>query len=117
MVERTRKFASLRAPDARDLEPMKLWLRLTEPLSKKERDHLLGGTDFVALVEKQEESWLHKIMEQAVSKWFPKDVSSLSFFAMSDFIDCARASLLRRSNAVLATIQGFVCAANNALMY
>lgn len=56
---------------------MKNWMKLERPLSAEERDHLLHGTDFVALVEKQEEGWLDKIVEAALLKWFPKDVGSV----------------------------------------
>ncbi|CAD6565252.1 MAG: hypothetical protein ASARMPRED_006524 [Alectoria sarmentosa] len=73
LVERTIRFASLGAPDARDLEGMKGWINQQAPLSREERGHLLGGTDFVALVEKEEECWLDKIVERALAKCFPRD--------------------------------------------
>lgn len=73
LVERTMRFASLRAPDARDVEGLKSYIRKQRPLSREDRDHLLYGSDFVALVEKQEECWLDKIVEQAVAKSFPRD--------------------------------------------
>ena len=78
-MERTIRFASLRAPDARDLQSMKTWIKQHQPLSKEERAHLLNGTDFVALVEKQEEGWLDKIVERALLTCFPRrDVGSFS---------------------------------------
>ncbi|KAM0806013.1 hypothetical protein BDR22DRAFT_194992 [Usnea florida] len=73
LVERTIKFASLRAPDARDLEGLKTWIELTSPLSYEEKDHLVDGTDFVALVEKQEECWLDNVVERALMKCLPRD--------------------------------------------
>lgn len=75
-MERTIRFASLRAPDARDLQGLKTWINRLQPLSVEERDHLLHGTDFVALVEKQEEGWLDKIVERALSKLFPRNVGA-----------------------------------------
>ena len=50
---------------------MKTWIGQEYPLSKEERRHLLDATDFVALVEKQEECWLDNIVERAVWKMFP----------------------------------------------
>ncbi len=76
-MERTIKFASLRAPDAQDLESMINWIMQKRPLSGEERDHLIDSTDFVALVEKQEEGWLDQVVEGALSKCFPKDVGSI----------------------------------------
>lgn len=73
LMERTIRVASLRAPDARDLRGMKYWIENQIPLSWEERGPILGGTDFVALVEKQEECWLDKIVERALSKCFPRD--------------------------------------------
>ena len=73
-MERTIRVASLRAPDTRDLNSMKTWMELQEPLTWKERGRLLGATDLVALVEKQEECWLDSIVERALSKYFPRDV-------------------------------------------
>lgn len=73
LVERTIKFASLRAPDTNDLRGVKLWIEQEEPLSKEETKHLLGGTDFVALVEKQEECWLDNVVERALSKCLSRD--------------------------------------------
>lgn len=73
-MERTIRFASLRAPDAQDLKGVKDWIKDQQPLTKEGRDHLLKGTDFLALVEKQEEGWLDKIVEQALGKCFPQDV-------------------------------------------
>lgn len=70
-MERTIRIASLRAPDTRDLEGLKSWITLERPLSRDERGYLLGGNDFVALVEKQEECWLDKIVERALAKCFP----------------------------------------------
>ena len=75
-MERTIRFASLRAPDARDLRGVKSWIKDKQPLSKEERDHFVDANDFVALVEKQEEGWLNRIVERALSKLFPKDVGS-----------------------------------------
>ncbi len=117
MVERTIRFASLRAPDARDLRGMKTWIEDYRPLSEEECDHLLDGTDFVALVQEQEECWLDKIVERALSKCFPKDVRSFSVPAHFDLNNCTRAFSLRRSNVVSATIQAFAYAANTALIY
>ena len=77
-MERTRKFASLRAPDARDFNSITNWMNLQQPLSGEERERLLGGTDFVALVEKQEECWLDSIVEQALSKYSSRGVCSMS---------------------------------------
>lgn len=111
------RFASLRAPDARDVEGLKSYIRKQRPLSREDRDHLLYGSDFVALVEKQEECWLDKIVEQAVAKSFPRDVTSFSILNNSHFADRARASSLRRSNVVSATTQAFAYAASTALMY
>lgn len=116
-MERTIRVASLRAPDARDLRGMKYWIENQIPLSWEERGPILGGTDFVALVEKQEECWLDKIVERALSKCFPRDVGSSSVLAWSDCINSARASLPRRSNVVLAKIQTFFYAASTGLMY
>lgn len=73
-MERTRRVASLRAPDAQDFISMKNWIDQEQPLSKEERDHLLCGTDFVALVEKQEDCWLDSIVERALSKYSRRDV-------------------------------------------
>lgn len=73
-MERTIRVASLRAPDARDLESMKIWIQLQKPLSPEEESHLLGGTGFIALVEKQEEGWLDNIVERALFKYLPRDV-------------------------------------------
>lgn len=77
-MKRTTRFASLRAPDAQDLRTVKNWIKDQRPLAEEERDHLLSGTDFLALVEKQEEGWLDEIVEQALSKLFPKDVRFFS---------------------------------------
>lgn len=74
LVERTVRLASLRAPDARDLESLHNWMKQQEPLSREERGHLLDGTDFVALVEKKEECWLDNVVERAVFNYFPRDV-------------------------------------------
>lgn len=68
------KFASMRAPDARDLKSMKLWINQQQPLSREERDHILNSTDFVALVPKQEEGWLDNVIERALLKYLPRDV-------------------------------------------
>lgn len=73
LVERTIRFASLRAPDARDLEGVKGWIRDQQPLCSGESDRLLNGSDFVALVEKHEECWLDQVVERAVAKCFPRD--------------------------------------------
>ena len=73
-MERTRRVASLRAPDAQDLSSMRNWIDQEQPLSKEERDHLLSGTDFVALVEKQEECWLDSIVERVLLKCSHRDV-------------------------------------------
>lgn len=73
------RFASLRVPDARDLGGLKTWIKNQNPLSREERSHLIDGTDFVALFEKQEECWLDKIVERALSKCFPRDVRVFSF--------------------------------------
>ena len=73
-MERTIRFASLRAPDAHDLRGLKAWIDLAKPLSKEERSYLVEGTDFVALVEKQEECWLDHVVERALMKLLPKDV-------------------------------------------
>ena len=73
-MERTIKVASLRTPDAQDLNSMKIWIELQKPLSREERAHLLGGSDFVALVEKQEEGWLDRTIEQALLHYLPRDV-------------------------------------------
>ena len=116
-MERTIRFASLGAPDARDLEGMKGWINQQAPLSREERGHLLGGTDFVALVEKEEECWLDKIVERALAKCFPRDVDSSSILARSDFTNWARAFLLRQSNVVSATIQAFDYVASTVLTY
>lgn len=85
-MERTIKFASLRAPDTRDFCSLKSWIRKHGPLSEEEDRHLLGGTDFVALVEKEEEGWLDKIVELALSRWFPRAVGSLSILASYAFL-------------------------------
>ena len=77
-MERTIRFASLRAPDARDLRGLKTWIDLANPLSYEERDYLVDGTDFVALVEKQEECWLDNVVEQALMKCLPGDVRYFS---------------------------------------
>lgn len=73
-MERTIRVASLRAPDARDLKSMKLWIKQQRPLSPEEEGHLLGGTDFIALVEKHEEGWLDNVIERALLKYLPRDV-------------------------------------------
>ena len=73
-MERTIRVASLRAPDARDLRSMKTWVEDQDPLGEEETSHLLGGTDFVALVEKEEECWLDATVERALSKYLPRDV-------------------------------------------
>ena len=115
-MERTIRVASLRAPDARDLRSMKTWVEDQDPLGEEETSHLLGGTDFVALVGKEEECWLDDTVERALSKYLPRDVWSFSILAMSNS-NCPRASLLRRSSVVLVTIQTFVYVVNTALMY
>ena len=97
-MDRTIRVASLRAPDTRDLRSMKLWIQQQQPLSMEERDHLLDGTDFVALVAKQEECWLDNIVERALLEYFPRDVQIFSVAAVSHSDHCARASLLRRSS-------------------
>lgn len=76
-MERTIRVASLRAPDAQDLDSIKHWMDHYQPLCREERENLLKGPDFVALVEKQEECWLDNIVERALSKYSPKDVSSI----------------------------------------
>lgn len=81
-MERTVRFASMRAPDARDLRGMKNWIRKKQ-LCGEETRHLLEGTDFVALVEKQEEGWLDEVVERALSKCFPRDVLFCSILAIS----------------------------------
>lgn len=116
-MERTIRFASLRAPDARDLEGVKGWIRDQQPLCSGESDRLLNGSDFVALVEKHEECWLDQVVERAVAKCFPRDVRSFFILIITDFVNCARASSLRQSNVVSATTQAFVYAASTALMF
>ena len=116
-MERTIRFASLRAPDAQDLRGLKAWIEHEAPLSEEENGHLLDGTDFVALVAKQEEGWLDKIVERALSKCFPKNVGSFSVLSRSNSTNSARASLPRRSNVLSPTIQTFVYAASTALTY
>ena len=73
-MERTVRFASLTAPDAKDLRSMKIWIEQQRAPSREERGHLLGATDFVALVGKQEECWLDNIVERALLKYLPRDV-------------------------------------------
>lgn len=97
-MERTIKFASLRAPDAPDLEALKGWLQ-QQRLCDEENGHLLRGTDFVALVDKQEECWLDTIVEHALT-YFPRGVGSFIILVGSDFTNCARVSLLRQSSVV-----------------
>lgn len=116
LVERTTKFASLRAPDARDLKGLKDWIQ-HRPLTREESSHLLHATDFVALVEKQEECWLDTVVERALSKCFPRDVPSCSILAGSNSTKCARAYLPRRNNVVSAKIQSLACAASTASIY
>ena len=53
---------------------MKTWVEDQDPLGEEETSHLLGGTDFVALVEKEEECWLDNTVERALSKYLPRDV-------------------------------------------
>ncbi|CAD6566994.1 MAG: hypothetical protein ASARMPREDX12_009209 [Alectoria sarmentosa] len=103
LVERTIRFASLGAPDARDLEGMKGWINQQAPLSREERGHLLGGTDFVALVEKEEECWLDKIVERALAKCFPRDVDSSSILARI-VLTITAVSMLLGPSAVLYTV-------------
>lgn len=67
----------MRAPDAQDFRSMRNWIDQEQPLSKEERDHLLSGTDFVALVEKQEECWLDSTVERVLSKYSRRDVRSM----------------------------------------
>ena len=68
------RVASLTAPDAQDLVSMKNWIDEQQPLSEEERGHLLSGTDFVALVEKEEECWLDNVVERALAKYSPRGV-------------------------------------------
>ena len=114
-MERTIKFASLRAPDARDLGGMKGWIKVHGAVSGEEGGHLLGGTDFVALVEKQEEGWLDNIVERALSRWWPRAVGAFSILASYGFPHSARESSFRRSNVASAIIRGSVYAARTAL--
>ncbi len=79
---------------------MKDWIKQQRPLSREEQDHLLDGTDFVALVEKQEECWLDKIVERALSKFPLSDVKSSPVPAICGLSNRARASSLRRSTVV-----------------
>ena len=95
---------------------MKGWIKQQEPLSMEERSHLMGGTDFVALVEKQEEGWLDEMVERALAKCFPGDVRSFPIPARFDLTHYARASLLRPSNVVSTIIQAFTYAASIVLM-
>lgn len=53
---------------------MKLFIKKRKPLSPEEEGHLLAGTDFIALVEKQEEGWLDNVVQRALSKYLPRDV-------------------------------------------
>ena len=117
MVERTIRFASLRAPDAQDLEGVKTWIREQQPLTREGRDHLLKGTDFLALVEKQEEGWLDKIVEQALWKCFPKDVPFILPSCQVQPTKCGRASSPRRNNVISVETQIFAYAASTALIY
>ena len=80
-MERTIRFATMRAPDARDIRGMKNWVQKRQ-LSKEESRPLLYATDYVALVEKTEEGWLDEIVEQALSKCFPRDVLFFSVLAI-----------------------------------
>ena len=117
-MERTIRIASLRAPDARDLKGMKTWITQQQPpLSWEERCRLLGNTDFVALIEKQEEWWLDKVVEQALAKFFPRGVGFSSVLERSDFTNCARASSFRRNNVVSAMIQTFDYVVSTALTF
>ena len=74
LVERTIKFASLRDPDARDVQSVKDWINDERPLVTEERLNLINGHDFVALVEKQEEGWLDRVIETALSKFTRSEV-------------------------------------------
>ena len=74
LVERTIKFASLRDPDARDVQSVKDWIDDERPLVTEEKLNLINGHDFVALVEKQEEGWLDRVIETALSKFTRSEV-------------------------------------------
>lgn len=100
-------------PDARDLDSMKNWIDQHQPFTMKERCHFFGGTDFVALVAKQEECWLDDIVEQALSKYSPRDVRVFFILPSSYSNGCARAFLLHLSSALSATIHTCVFVVRN----
>ena len=74
LVERTIRFASLSGPDAQDLESVKSWISKESALVKGDKAHLVNGHDFVALVEKEEEGWLDRIVQRALLKFVPREV-------------------------------------------
>ena len=53
---------------------MKLWIEQEQPLGIEEEEHLLSGTDFIALVDKPEECWLDRVVEQTLLSRVPRNV-------------------------------------------
>ena len=98
LVARTIRFASLRGPDAQDLESVKNWISYETKLVKADKEHLMDGHDFVALVEKQEEGWLDGIIERALLKLVSREVRPSGYPVDVKSLTCSREYLHRQSN-------------------
>ena len=99
LVERTIKFASLSGPDAQDLESVKSWISHEAKLVRGDKARLIDSHDFVALVEKQEEGWLDRIVERAMLKFLPREVRPSADSVDSKSLTCSRAFLHHEGNS------------------